>query len=476
MLREIKKKSLPEEERVKRISVFLPLLTPILLILAFPNPQISILAWIAFIPLFFAIDNSSKRKSFCLSYFIGFIFFGGTLYWLAYVTKLGYLILTFYLALYFGLFGLIANILFNRLHASKLYFLLFLILPSLWVSLEFVRGIFFSGFPWAILGHTQYSCPLVIQIADITGAYGVSFLIIMVNFVLYAYLLKILKKAPYFPALRFQLIASTIILAIALCYGYYKLGKEDFETGLKLSLVQGNIEQEKKWDPLYRDYILKRYDALTQKAAGDESDLIIWPETSLPGYLGEKDIKVKIRKIIRNADTQLFIGAVTYEYGEAEDRFFNSALLFSQDGRIKKKYDKLHLVPLGEYVPFEENFPFVRGFIDVTIGDFTPGRDFTLFNIESKDGANYKYAALICFEDIFPALTRRFVDEGANFLINITNDAWFKESSEQLQHTQASVFRAVENRVSVLRAANTGFSCYINPKGVIEGAIYDRDL
>lgn len=446
-----------------------PLLTPILLTIAFPNPQVSILAWIAFIPLFFIIDNSSKRKSFFLSYIAGIIFFGGTLYWLAYVTKLGYLILIFYLALYFGLFGLLGNLFLNRLRTSKFNILPSLLLPALWVSLEFARGSLFTGFPWAILGYTQYINPMIIQIADITGAYGVSFLIVMVNFVIYSSLSNLFIHRG-----RACLSMPCLIMACVIFYGYSVLKEDDFKTGLKLSAVQGNIEQFKKWDPYYRDYILDRYETLTKEAAKEKSDLIVWPETAVPGYLNEEDIDTRLKKIIRNTGTPLFSGAVTYESMEEEDCFFNSAVLFSSDGNIRKKYDKLHLVPFGEYVPFEQYLPFIRDFIDVSIGDYTPGDEFTLFDI-SKDSARFKYATLICFEDIFPDLVRRFVLGGADFLINITNDAWFGESNEQLQHTQASVFRAVENRVSILRAANTGFSCYINPKGIIEDSIYDKD-
>ncbi len=461
------------------LSPFL-LLTSILLILAFPNPQISILAWIAFIPLFFIIDNSSKKASFLLSYLCGFLFFGGLLYWLAFVTKLGYLILISYSALYFGLFGLIANSLLNKLRASRLNFLSFLILPSLWVALEFIRGILFTGFPWGILGYTQYKNSIIIQIADITGPYGVSFLIIMINFAIYACLLNLFRKTHQSRrALLPQVIMSIIILAVVMFYGYSAFNEADIETGLKLSVVQGNIAQHKKWDPYYKDYILNRYETLTKEAAGDKSDLIIWPETAVPGFWDEEDINFWVKNIAKEAGIPLFLGVATYKSSQKKDYYFNSAVLISPDGNIKGKYDKLHLVPLGEYVPFEKQFPFARDFIDKSIGDYTPGDEFTVFDVGDytpgvEYEAEYKYAALICFEDIFPELVRSFVRRGANFAINITNDAWFRESGEQLQHAQASVFRAVENRISVIRAGNTGFSCYINPKGIIEDSIYDE--
>ncbi|MEA3305380.1 MAG: apolipoprotein N-acyltransferase [Candidatus Omnitrophota bacterium] len=451
----------------------LSLLSAIFLVLAFPNPQISILAWIAFLPLFFAIDGSSPRISFFLSYLSGFFFFGGLLYWLTYVTKPGYFILIFYAALYFGLFGLFANLFLTKLRASGCNPLLFLIFPSLWVSLEFVRGFLFTGFPWCILGYTQYKNPIIIQISDITGSYGVSFVIIMVNFVIYSCLTGVFTRGKI-RALKFQVIVSAIIMAGVTLYGYFALKGNDYDTGLRLSAVQGNIEQAKKWDPAYKNHILNRYKTLTKAAAKDGGDLIVWPETAVPGYLGEKEIDLWLKKIIKNGGIPLFLGAVTYAPDKGNDRFFNSALLFSADGNVRKRYDKLHLVPFGEYVPFESFFPQLRDLIDVEIGDFTAGKEFTLFAIRSGEGKRYKYGSLICFEDIFPAMAGKFVREGADFMINITNDAWFKESGEQLQHVQASVFRAVENRISVLRAANTGFSCCVSPRGIIEDSIHDE--
>lgn len=478
--------------------IFISLLTSILLIPAFPNPQIPVLAWFAFIPLLFAVDNSTKRGSFLLSYLSGLVFFGGTLYWLTHVTRSGYLILIFYLAFYFGVFGLFCNVFFKGLRTSRFHFTLLILLPSLWISLEFARGILFTGFPWNILGYTQYKNPLIIQIADITGPYGISFVIMSVNVLLYFYLSNLFNKilrsniivSRAFNTLGLETLTTAAILASVIIYGHFALNEEDIASGIKLSVVQGNIPQEKKWDPLYIDYIMKRYEMLTKEAAKDKGDLIVWPETAVPGYLDEKDINLWLRRIIKDTGISLFLGAVTYEaeFTEGRDLFFNSAVLFSPRGDLAGRYDKIHLVPFGEYVPFEKYFPFIRNFVNVEIGDFAKGKEFTFFDI-SKGNTRLKYAALVCFEDIFPNLVREFVKgppprlmkrdthagKSLDFLINITNEAWFKESDEHMQHAQSSVFRAVENRVGIVRAANTGFSCYINPRGIIEDAIYDID-
>lgn len=450
------------------------------LILSFPNFEISALAWLAFAPLLFVIRNSAPARSFIFSCVTGAIFFAGALYWLTYVTKLGYFVLILYLSLFFGLFGLLSNMFFRKFENSRLSFLLCIILPSLWVVVEFLRGRLFTGFPWGILGYTQYKNPLIIQIADITGAYGVSFLIVMVNFVLFSWLSALIKKECKNGPL-FESAALCVILVLCAGYGHFSLKKEAAGPELRLAAVQGGIEQFKKWDPAYKDYIMDRYETLTKEAAKDGADLIVWPETAIPGFINEDDIRIRLLKLMDETKIPLFSGAVTCEREAGKDYFFNSAVLFSPDAAARRRYDKIHLVPFGEYIPFESEIPFFRRLINKEIGGYTKGEDFTIFEITKENEGPREYAALICFEDIFPELARRFAAKGADFLINITNDAWFGESSEQLQHAQASVFRAVENRLGVIRAANNGFSCYISPQGVIEdyiglggGSIYEK--
>ncbi|MEF9438104.1 MAG: hypothetical protein L0922_04940, partial [Candidatus Mariimomonas ferrooxydans] len=219
--------------KIKITVLALPLLCSILLISAFPNFQFSILAWFALIPLFFVVINSPRKRAFLLSYLAGIIFYAATLYWLIYVTKPGYVVLVLILALFFALFGLLSNIFFARFSASRSSFLLGLLIPSIWVGLEFIRGFLFTGFPWAILGYTQYKNLFLIQIADITGAYGVSFLIVMTNFAIYACLLNLFKRNQYFHrVLLLQVIPSIIILAAVMSYGYFTLNETDVKTGL----------------------------------------------------------------------------------------------------------------------------------------------------------------------------------------------------------------------------------------------------
>ncbi len=446
-------------------SIILASITGILLILSFPRSNLWFLAWFSFLPLFFSLKNKSIIWAFLLSYISGIIFFSGTIYWLTQVTFLGAVVLILYLALYFGLFGLIVS---SYLLPTTYYLLLFV--PSIWVLLEYLRTHLFTGFGWALLGYSQYLNLPIIQIADITGVWGVSFLVMMVNVAIYSFIVHrssfLVKKRYIFPIL---------CIFITLIYGFYRIYIAEIKTHdakLKISVIQANIPQELKWDANAKDFIIKKYLNLTREAIKDGPDLIIWPEAALPSVL-EKDESCyeKVRGFLKRYRTPLLLGAVTSK----EDFYYNSAVLISKQGRLLKQYNKLHLVPFGEYIPLKNILRFLETV--VPIGDFVAGREYTVFTLPT---IYYllptKFSVLICFEDIFPEISRRFVKkEGANFLVNITNDAWFGKTASAYQHLQASVFRAVENRRFLIRAANTGISGFIDPQGRIISTVTDRE-
>ena len=421
-------------------------------------------------PLFIASEGKSRRQSFLLFYLAGVIFWGGILYWLIQVNLIGFLLLIFYLALYFGIFGIFVSqgqkIIHRRLPTA--YCLLptvfyFLFIPSLWVALEFIRAHLFTGFGWTLLGYSQYLNLPIIQIADITGAYGVSFLVMIVNITFYSvigYRLSVIgKKKKYL-----LFILPIFCLSSVLIYGYAKLkspvtpegqayGAGSHQSPVNISIIQGNIPQHQKWDAQLKESILSKYIHLSEQAAQKDSpNLIVWPETAVPAYFNrDKEVKDRILELSQKINTSLLVGAATAMRGKS----FNSAILISS-GKVIQQYDKLHLVPFGEYVP--GLFSFIRNFIE--IGDFSEGKEWTVFPLPS-------FAVLICFEDVFPYLSRGFVKRGADFLINISNDAWFGDTGAPYQHCQSAVFRAVENRVNVIKCSNTGVSCFINPTGKI---------
>lgn len=425
--------------------VILPILSAFLLSLSFSSFNLWLFAWCGFLPLFIALEKKSLRQSFIIAYLWGIVFWIMTIYWLVHVTLIGQAVLILYLSLYFGLFG--CAIYCSRfLSAGRCLFFM----PSAWVLLEYLRSHLLTGFPWALAGFSQYKNLPVIQIADITGAWGISFLVLLINVAFYL----ILRKQS---RIKISLIASVILL-LFLTYGFYKLSSNlslsaDGKS-LKISVVQGNIPQELKWDKRAVNFILNQYKELTVEAAKDKPDLIIWPEASVPALWGQDDDQFRqVFSLARELKVNLLAGAVSY----FQPNYFNSALFIDQGGRPSEVYHKIHLVPFGEFVPFKNTFPFLQTI--APIGDIEPGREHTIF----KQPADF--GVLICFEDLFPELSRKLVKAGAKFLVNITNDAWYKEGSAPFQHLAASVFRAVENHVYLARCANTGISGFIAPSG-----------
>jgi apolipoprotein N-acyltransferase len=228
-----------------------------------------------------------------------------------------------------------------------------------------------------------------------------------------------------------------------------------------ITILQGNISQYRKWDDAYEKEILDTYKRLYKKAAAEEPDIIIWPETSLPAALNTNpQMKSYIKKLSETGTGSAYnlIGAVENSRG----RYYNSAYLVKPTGDILTPYRKLHLVPFGEFIPFRK---FLSPFISVVneTGDFSSGDSYRLLK-----AGKVKIATGICFEDVFPRLTGKFISKGANVYVNITNDGWYLKSAGAYQHFAHSVFRAVENRIYVIRAANTGISAIISPYGRIE--------
>lgn len=426
-------------------------LSGLILSLPFANGKLWILSWFGYVLLFITIRGRPKPQAFLLSYLCGLIFWLVTIYWLAHVTLLGMLVLAAYLALYFGFFGLVVSF------YPALRFRYLLLVPSIWVLLEYARSHLLTGFGWALLGYSQCLNLPVIQIAGITGAFGVSFIVMLANVLIFASLSG-RKKA--------QLFVLFLIISVW-AYGYFELRQRPPVPGLKpikISVIQPSIVQELKWNSRARDLIINQHLRLSSQAAQANPDLIIWPEAALPVILEEEPkFFTTVKDFAVKSATPFLLGAVTFRDG----LYYNSALLVSKKGSLLERYDKLHLVPFGEYIPLRN----ILGFLDtvVPIGDIARGEDYTVFSLRP----GMKFSVLICFEDVFPGLSREFVNRGADFLVNITNDAWFKQTTAGYQHLQASIFRAVENRVYLMRAANTGISGFIDPHGKIISLVQD---
>jgi len=347
-------------------------------------------------------------------------------------------------------------------HDEKPLMKLFL-LPSIWVGLEYTRGHALSGFDWVSLGHSQYKNLVMIQIADITGMLGVSFIVVMVNYVIKEMISLKLRHEIRLSKNEMKKLVVIVLMTLICVFGYgaYQLTLPPYvQSSLKVAVIQGNIEQDLKWDETAWPMIMQKHLELTKQAALEKPDLIIWPETSFPGHLWEDVERFdQLKKFVHRLEIPLLFGAVVKD----RNTYHNSAILLSAEGFILQKYDKLHLVPFGEYLPLRKQLPFLSSI--VPIADFTAGNRFTRFPLKNEGPETF--SVLICFEDTVSRLSREFVQRGAQFLVNITNDAWFKDTKEPFLHLQSSVFRTIENRRSLIRSANTGVSCYIDAKGRI---------
>jgi len=443
-------------------NTILIIISGILLVLSFPNYNLVTLSYIFLVPLLISINKQNKYICFLFGFLTGMVAYSGIMYWIVptfiaagqskLLGVLCLLLLSAYCSIYIGIFCIFLN-LFNSI--KGIYFIFSL--SSIWVILEYIRTYFLSGFPWGVLGYTQWKFLSLIQISEITGVYGISFLIVFINLAIGKF---VIDKIEFKNKFKYILCTSLIFL-FCILYGYLRLNL--FQSGnnsksINVVCLQGNIDQYKKWDKKYQKEIINTYTMLINKSMKTNPDLIIWPESSVPGYLlNEIDLYNYIREIIKKSKCYHIIGSVVYN----KSKFYNSAILFSKEGNPIEIYSKVHLVPFGETIPFK---PFLSKYIKVLneLGDFTSGRDYKIFHIKGCDlGIN------ICYESIFPEISRKITKKGAEILVNITNDAWYLRTSAAQQHFIFNIFRAIENRRTVIRCANTGITGFIDKYGRI---------
>jgi apolipoprotein N-acyltransferase len=470
--------------------IILAATTGILLPYCFPKYDLGLLAWVALIPLHIALDGLSRRmQAFWLGWLAGIISSTGIMAWVVtamhtygkvpLVFSYGImLLLTAYLGLYVGLYS--AGVVWFRMLVPR--YGLFAA-PCLWVALELLKTYVLSGLPWSLLGYSQYRQLDVIQIADHLGVYGVSFLIVLTNVALaelYLWLMPLFRG--FRPArLPWELVTTAAMLVgLSWAYSTSLIASEGIEHPkgtLQIAVVQPNIDQAIKWDQAYRDETLQRYDRLTG-SFGYGADLIVWPEAATPFiYEREPVYQLQLVAMANRASAPLLFGSPAVRFDNDRKPFLlHSVYLLAPDGQLLGRYDKQHLVPFGEYIPLKSSVLFFLDKMVEGIGDFQagPGPTILSFQLKESDGATparrVKFGVLICYEVIFPDLVRRIAGSGAEFLVTITNDAWFGDSSAPYQHFSMVVFRSVENHLAFARAANTGVSGFIDPFGRIISA------
>lgn len=459
-------------------STLLALLAALLLVLSLPPFDLSLVAWVALVPLLLALERRRLAAALGLSWLTGFVFFRATFYWVngdQGVTWTDGALLGLYLGSYVALFGV--TLAFVRRRTSLP---LVLTAPAVWVATEYLRShAGFLALPWALVGHSQYRNLPLVQVASVAGAYGLSFLIVLVN----AGLAELVVEWPrlhaagrFRPALgpSIRLLVPVVLLGACAVYGYRALAGEPPRRTVTVTVVQGNIPQAERWGPAFAARNLDRHVGLTRQARAAASSLIVWPETSVPGVLTEDPaLSVILSGLARETGTHLLVGsAARPKLGPAEaarGRYFNSAVLLSPRGGLVGQYNKMHLLPFGEYLPYKDVLPWPARLVRQT-PEFVAGTEYTVLSL---DGVPFGVA--ICWENIFPGIVRGLVRGGARFVVNLTNEAWFGPSAAPYQFLAMAVFRAVENRVAVVRAANTGISAFVDPYGRILRTVREGD-
>ncbi len=441
---------------IKKFAYSRPLASSLLLIACQPPVSLFFLAYIALVPLLLSLERDSETlgRNFVRGFLTGMVCYTGLVYWVVVamdhyggvgtpLSLLALLLLVAYLALYIGFFTWAVAFLRHRLNLP-----FSLVAPPLWVLLEYTRGFLLSGFPWSLLAHSQFNFLPLLQIISVTGTYYLSFLIVAANCVVCEWVTR--RRFP-------RAYGTFVILLFAgtLMFGLARMREPLKDTPLRASIIQGNIRQDLKFDEEYKNSTIKTYSSLTlQHAQG--SDLIVWPETAMPFVFLTDPANAEIRRVPVALSTPLLLGTISRD---ERQRYFNTAYVIGSRGEIVGGYSKVHLVPFGEYTPLATYFPFLEN-ISVASGDFFSGPSHD--PIVTSAG---KVGVLICYEGVFPYITNEAVRAGSEVLVNMTNDAWFGPTSAPYQHFAFYIFRAIETDRYVLRAANTGISAIIDPRG-----------
>jgi apolipoprotein N-acyltransferase len=468
--------------------MLVPLLTAGLLWLAFPGGGgFWPLLFVAFVPFLLAVMRSGTgRKSdtgpsmagtaLC-GLLTGLFHFLLLLYWIVivlgrygglppYLSVPAFVLLAFYMSLYWGLFALATRLMVGRLGLGLALWLI----PALWVGLDWCRSFLFTGFPWMDPGYALAHVPWLIQSADLWGHYGLTYLLVLIN-TLVALLIMTGRQKRVWLGLMGPVVLLCVTVGLYSFLRWQQLERQlAVGDSVRIGVVQGDISQDQKWSPGLQEETVDKYIGRSLDLVRDARPLlVVWPETALPFYAVDHPLLQRVRELAVQEQIYLLTGAPWFEQPaggedgrEGVTRYYNSALLFDATGQISDSYSKSHLVPFGEYVPLKKLLPFLAPVVEA-VGDFSPG------SIQQALACqNARIGVLICFESIFPDIARKWVGGNANILVNLTNDAWYGRSSAPHHSLAMTVLRSVETRRSMVRAANTGFSGFIDPLGRVQ--------
>ena len=468
--------------------------------------------WIALTPLIAAIwfsgaeSRYSWLRNLLLGYVAGLTFFWIVFSWLTTVTVLGWFVLEFYMAIYFAIWAWLCGLLRPRegkqrsagvskwdqmlmrarstaapppspwIKSTNNLRLAF-ILAAAWTTQEWLRGWVFSGFGWNNLGVALHDYWPLIQITELTGVAGLSFLVAFANVILLTTAYRLIVEArTRVMRPHFDFTVTMAAIVGILIFGLRSAQISPPTKSLRVAAVQSNVPQFQKFDPQFTRRIFDQFRRLSEIAlrSNPPPDLLVWPESSMPGpVLADQESYKFVMDLAASADTDLLLGTIDVDQQDV----YNAALLVSDGGEHVQVYRKIHLVAFGEYVPGRHTVPLLAQIVgDQVPADFKAGKEPTVFTLTNSE---IHVAPLVCFEDTIGELARQFVlpnetSPGANLLVDVTNDGWFKTSAGSHQHLANAIFRCVETRRPMIRAANTGVTCFVNQFGRVTQMLRDE--
>ena len=466
----------------------LALLGGLLLTLAFPNAGVAGFAWVGPGVILAAGFGTRGWQAFRIGYVAGVVHFLTSIYWLLFIpfpvgAVAGWIALNLYLGIFVGLWLWLCQRLAQRRFGKgetpdlKEHFLESTWFDRMvwavscgvfWVALEMIRARFLSGFPWNFLGVSQHKLVPLIQIASVTGVYGLSFLPVWFSASLFSLAMVLVKKPSERRMWLSEILFPIAVVAAVFAWGTDRLSKAPAPSHeIKVALIQPSIPQTLIFDPKETPYRFRKLIELSTRALAEQPHLLIWPEAALPGLTDEN--YATITNLIATQRASMIFGADDVEVSSSETNYYNSCFLFGSDGNYVERYRKRRLVIFGEYIPFEKWLPFVK-YLTPIQGSFGVGRGPVPF-VVTEPYANI--SPVICFEDVFPHYAREHVGSDTDILLNLTNDGWFGNSAAQWQQGMNAVFRAVENGVPLIRCTNNGLTCWVDENGRVRQIFRD---
>lgn len=457
----------------------------------FDHKSLSWLPWVSLAPLCWALwilprpDRAKEwaKRSFLLGWVTGTVGFLISLHWITTVTVPGWIALSLVVGLYHGLWALFAGVILRPLGegaaglawlGSRRNFLVALLAAAAWVAVEWLRGTLLTGFGWNVLGVSLRNSIPLIQIVAFTGVAGLTFLCVLASAIAVITVERLRREIRAGkPRPHLDFFAALFLVALSFSYGVQKITAPPAPAmQLKVAGLQGNIPVYDYWDTKCEGAIMERYIRLSRTALAGDPDLVVWPEAATPRpLLLDEIIFNQVKHVAESSRSDFLIGSIHYEAEPRGD--YNSAILLTDHAAASQIYSKVHLVPFGEFVPFRKTFPPLSWIVGKRVPyDFDPGITPPLLQLAAKP---VKLGPLICFEDTLGDLARHSAALGAQLLVTLTNDGWFEQSVATRQHLANAQLRTVETGLPLLRVADTGITCVIDPQGRVTHQLQGPD-